>query len=175
MGAKSLVSSVRSLLVAGLLSASACATLSRRPEPAPWVPGSYSFQTVLHGETILGQIDVEADGPIEVETSLSRCMPQASVKWQPWYRSRVFHCAGNHRLVVTVGTEKGVPVAGSMSNTTAVSKQEVVSKVCVEYAEPSEQGGRVCLQWDEKIEWVTRDVTELSRILIVASAESVTP
>jgi hypothetical protein len=141
--------------------------------PQPWVPGSYEFQSVIHGETITGVIEVWNDGPMAVTTSLGRCMARQSEAWRPWHRVRTFDCAGDHRVEVSVGSRTGPPVGGWMRNTTMVTR-ELVSRTCVEY-EVTESGQRVCSQWREEKELVTRPVVESARILLVASVPATSP
>jgi hypothetical protein len=161
----SLPSVIRTAVIVGL---GGCASLgSQTPRPAPWVPGSYEFQSVIHGERVTGVIEVLEEGPISVTTSLSPCMPRVSEIWRPWNRTRTFDCAGDHRVDVVVGTRAGVPVGGWLRNTTMVTR-DVVSRTCIEYT-TTESGTRVCSEWREETEQVTRPVVESARILLVAS------
>jgi hypothetical protein len=152
------------LIVAAVVGIAASACASRTPTPPPWLPGSYQFQASIHGETILGVIEVNDDGPFYVETSLSRCEPRLSENYKPWDRRRTFDCAGDHRVVVGFGTREGVPLAGTMSNTTQVT-QEVRTSTCVKTA-VDEEGVTQCVETREDVRKEVKPVTETARILI---------
>jgi hypothetical protein len=137
------------------------------------VPGSYQFQSVIHGETITGVIDVWNDGPMAVTTSLGPCMTRASEVWRAWHRTRTFDCAGDRRVEVSFGTQAGPPLVGWMRNTTIVTRDEI-SRTCVEYT-TTESGQRVCSEWREETRQVTRPVVESARILLVASSAAPNP
>jgi hypothetical protein len=161
--------------VAVLVGLTGCASSgSPGPRPAPWVAGTYEFQSVIHGERITGVIEVVDGGPTAVTTSLSPCMPRVSEVWQPWHRSRTFDCAGDHRVEVSVGTQAGPPVTGWMRNTTMVTREEVISRTCVAYT-ITEAGTQVCNEWREQTQTVTRPVVESARILLVATAPAPNP
>jgi hypothetical protein len=55
-----------------------------------------------------------------------------------------------------------------------VTREEIVSRTCVEYT-VNEEGNRICMEWREQTETVTRPVTESARILIVASGPTGNP
>jgi hypothetical protein len=162
------------ILTAALVVFSGCASGGPQPRPAPWVAGTYEFQSVIHGERITGVIEVVDGGPTTVTTSLSACRPRVAEVWQPWYRARTFDCAGDHRVEVAVGTQAGPPITGWMRNTTMVTREEVISRTCAEYM-VTETGAQVCIEWREQTQTVTRPVVESARILVVASTPATTP
>jgi hypothetical protein len=158
---------VRSLALLAVLSASGCALL-RPPEPRPWIPGSYDFHAPLDGESITGTIEVEAEGPMRATTSLGPCQAPLGESYRPWKPSRTFLCAGDHRMVVNVGTRSGPPITGTLSSSRTVTRYEYVER-CVRY-ESTEEGGRTCAEWEQEV----RAVNERSsaRILLVESEDS---
>ena len=157
------------VLTAALVVFSGCASGGPQPRPAPWVAGTYEFQSVIHGERITGVIEVTEEGPMAVTTSISPCMPRMNEVWRPWNRLRTFDCAGDRRVEVAVGS-RALPLSGWMRNTTMVTREEVVSRTCVEYA-TTESGSTYCKEVREETEKVTRPVVESARIVLVTSPQ----
>jgi len=123
------------------------------------------IESVLDGNAITGTVEVEFYGPASVTTSLGACLPDASLQYQPWSRSRAFLCAGEHRIVVALESWAGPPITGTVSNWRTVTRYEVV-ETCTRY-ETTEEGGRVCVEWKDEHRTVNERVGGSGRFRMV--------
>jgi hypothetical protein len=147
---------IRALIVVGfLLSTAGCG--ADRPLPR-WRPGIYSYRSTLPGTgEVAGSIEVGANGPLSVSSSLGVCDERIETTPRR-FRERqdgrlvvwTFICGTEHRFSVRLGSVSGPPIEGSISNQRTDTVFTYGEPICRLYKtiESDEGTDRICVVWD---------------------------
>ena len=130
------------------LSTAGCA-LRSSPTPAPWAPGTYHYRSNVPGAgPVAGIIEVGAEGPLSLTSSLGPCRDPEPDQYKPWHRTRIFVCGTDYRVNVVLGRSGGPPIEGGVSNRRTVTNTYAADTTCRKY-ETTATGEQICILWNQ--------------------------
>ena len=152
-----------------LLSTSGCG-LRPPPRPAPWIPGTYQYQSTLPGTgSVEGSIQVGTEGPVAVTSTLGPCRDPQPELYKPWNRARTFICGTDHRVNVLISGSGGPPIRGSVSNQVTVTSSYFGDSTTCERKEKTPTGEEICIAWKQELKTDRRTTGASAPFILVSS------